>query len=41
MLPVPKANAVVDPRTVVVHVEHAPIAGGTVVASLGFEHIAY
>ena len=41
MLSVPEANAVVDPGTVVVHNKHASIAGGTMVASLWFEHIAH
>lgn len=41
VLPVPEADAVVYPGTVVVHVEHAPVAGRTVVAPLWFENIAH
>jgi hypothetical protein len=41
VLPIPEADAVVDPGAVVVHVEHATIAGRTVVAPLWFENIAH
>ena len=41
MLSVPEADAVVDPGTVVVHVEHTPVAGRAVVAPLRLEHIAH
>ena len=41
LLAIPKANAVVNPRTVVVHVEHASVARRTVMATLWLEHIAH
>lgn len=41
VLPVPKADAVVDPRAVMVHVEHASVASGAVMASLRLEDIAH
>lgn len=41
VLPVPKTDAIVDPRTVVVHIEHAPVASGAVVAPFRFENVAH
>ena len=38
---IPEANAVVDPRTVVVHVQHTPIARLTVMTSLRLENVAH
>ena len=38
---VPKANAVVDPGAVVIHVQDTAIAGRTMVTSFWLEHIAY
>ena len=38
---IPEANAIVDPRTMVVHVQNTPIACRTVVASFGFEDVAH
>jgi len=40
-LTVPKADAVVDPWTVVVHVQHATVACRAVMAPLWFEDIAH
>lgn len=41
VLPIPEAYAVVNPRTMVVHVKHAPVACRAVMASLGLENIAH
>ena len=41
MLTVPEADAVIQPKTVVIHVQHAPVASGAVVTSLRFEHVAH
>jgi hypothetical protein len=41
VLPIPKTDAVVDPGTVVVHVEDTPIALRTVVAALWLKNIAH
>ena len=41
VLTVPEADAVVDPRAVMVHVEHASVAGGAVMAPLGLEDVAH
>lgn len=41
VLPIPEAYAVVDPRTMMVHVKHAPVACGAVMASLRLENIAH
>ena len=41
VFPVPKPYAIVDPGAVVIHVKHATIAGGTVMASFRFEYIAH
>lgn len=41
MFAVPEADAVVDPGTVVVHIEHAAVAGRAVVTPFGLEHIAH
>lgn len=38
---VPKANTVVDPRAVMVHVQHTPVASRAVMASLRLEYIAH
>jgi hypothetical protein len=40
-LPVLEAHAIIDPRTVVVHVEYASITRRAVVASLRLEDMAY
>jgi hypothetical protein len=40
-LTVPKADAVVDPRAVVVHVQHATVARRAVMAPLWFKDIAH
>ena len=40
-LAIPEANAIVDPRAVMVHVENAAIARGTMMATLGFEDVAH
>jgi hypothetical protein len=41
VLPVPKTHAVVDPGTVVVHIQNAPVAGRTVVAPFWLEDVAH
>lgn len=41
VLPVPEAHTIVDPRTVMVHIKHASVTCGTVMASLRFENIAH
>ena len=41
VLAIPEANAVVDPRAVVVHVDHAPVAHGAVVAPFRLEQVAH
>lgn len=41
MLAVVEAYAVIDPRTVVVHVEHAAPTGRAVVTSLWLEDVAH
>ena len=38
---VPSADAVVDPGTVMVHVENAPVASRAMVASLRLEDVAH
>ena len=40
-LAVPEANTIVDPRAVMVHVEDAAIAGGTMMATLRLENVAH
>lgn len=39
-LPVPESNTVIDPGTVVVHVQHASITCRAMVATVGLENIA-
>ena len=41
LLAIPEADTVVNPRTVMVHVEHASIARRAVVATLWLEHVAH
>ena len=41
ILAVPKSNAIVDPRTVVVHVEDTSVADGAVMTAFGFEDVAH
>ena len=40
-LAVPEANAIVDPGAVMVHVENAAIARGTMMAALRLEYVAH
>jgi len=41
VLAVPKPNTIIDPGTVVVHIEHAAIANGAVVAALRLKDVAH
>jgi hypothetical protein len=41
ILPVPEANAIIDPGAVMIHVKHTSIACGAVMASLGLEDVAH
>jgi hypothetical protein len=41
ILSIPESHAVVNPGTMMVHVQNTPIAGRTVMASLRLEHIAH
>ncbi len=35
------ATAIIDPGAMVIHVEHASVAGRAVMAALGLEHVAH
>ena len=39
-LPVPKPDAIIDPRAVVVHIQHAPVASRAVMAPVRLKNIA-
>lgn len=41
IFPIPESNAVVDPGTVMIHVQYALLADRTVVTSLWFEYITH
>lgn len=41
LLAIPEADTVVNPRTVMVHIEHASVARRAVVATLWLEHVAH
>ena len=41
MLAIPKADAIINPRAMVVHVEHASTARAAVMAALWLEYIAH
>ena len=41
MLTIPKPNAIVYPRAMMIHVQHAPVACRAVMAPLWLEHVAH